>query len=60
MPSSAPDVQAEVDVGERLRALRRSLESAERSTLQVMIEKRGRGALDHAELWFLGAVRREV
>jgi transcriptional regulator with XRE-family HTH domain len=35
MPSSAPDVQAEVDVGERLRALRRS----RRATLRTVAER---------------------
>src|SRR2546425_4825078 len=37
MPSSAPDVQAEVDVGERLRALRRS----RRATLRTVAERSG-------------------
>ena len=37
MPSSAPDVQAEVDVGERLRALRRS----RRATLRTIAERSG-------------------
>jgi transcriptional regulator with XRE-family HTH domain len=37
MPSSAPDVQAEVDVGERLRALRR----ARRATLRTVAERSG-------------------
>jgi len=37
MPSSAPDVQAEVDVGERLRGLRRS----RRATLRTVAERSG-------------------
>ena len=37
MPSSAPDVQAEVDVGERLRALHRS----RRATLRTVAERSG-------------------
>jgi transcriptional regulator with XRE-family HTH domain len=37
MPSSAPDVQAEVDVGERLRRLRRS----RRATLRTVAERSG-------------------
>src|SRR5690348_7951789 len=37
MPSSAPDVQAEVDVGERLRALRRF----RRATLRTVAERSG-------------------
>jgi transcriptional regulator with XRE-family HTH domain len=37
MPSSAPDVQADVDVGERLRALRRS----RRATLRTVAERSG-------------------
>ena len=37
MPSSAPDVQAEVDVGDRLRALRRS----RRATLRTVAERSG-------------------
>ncbi len=37
MPSSAPDVQAEVDVGERLRALRR----LRRATLRTVAERSG-------------------
>jgi len=37
MPSSAPDVQAEVDVGERLRGLRRS----RRATLRTVAESSG-------------------
>jgi transcriptional regulator with XRE-family HTH domain len=37
MPSSAPDVQAEVDVGERLRALRRS----RRATLRTVADRSG-------------------
>src|SRR2546429_9651468 len=37
MPSSAPGVQAEVDVGERLRALRRS----RRATLRTVAERSG-------------------
>jgi transcriptional regulator with XRE-family HTH domain len=37
MPSSAPDVQADVDVGERLRGLRRS----RRATLRTVAERSG-------------------